>query len=425
MKRYIVSFTTNTSICIRHLPALKDTKEPKIFSTELHFTNQEIVIQIYDNVAQYNSFTGRDGLRIDVALDSAAIISSVDKAGGYADAMLSFLVLCTSSYAPVVKFDFAYEITPGIDKHEYMRDFYLEDIQFLIQRKAEPNIYGEIFNAAAEHEDRMQHITTRGEWHKYAGLQRAVSWFRKGIGADDIIDEYICYWIALEALGHLLTRDISEPLRVKCAECGYSFDTCPNCGKNPRIFASTSPLYEIEKLALDTGLSKKEFSELRRLRAKILHSGSALRVIRKQEDTPLVESIRTKVPVLRNLLIDGLSKALKLSKETIQQIKEHEPLKERQAIRLRLKTYIEDVDSATVSEMGYPTYPSIEAISHKLNKIELSPNGKFVDPTASVTLKLVNCRIPAHTNIETEMWSNVPAVAGKGKLSVEVQKHDS
>lgn len=162
MKRYIVSFTANTPICIHRLPALEDTTEPKIFCTELHFPNEEIVIQIYDNIVQYKSFTGRNGLRIDVALDSPDLISSVDKAGGYAGAMLSFLVLCTSAYAPIVRFDFAYEITPGTNRHEYIRDFYLEDIHSLIQRKAKLHIYGEIFKAATEHEDRMQGIATKG-----------------------------------------------------------------------------------------------------------------------------------------------------------------------------------------------------------------------------------------------------------------------
>jgi hypothetical protein len=423
MKRYLVSFTTNTPICIRSLPALEDTKEPKIFCTELHSTNEEIVIQIYDNVVKYDSFMGRNGLRIEVALDSPDIVSSVDKAGGYADAMLSFLVLCTSSYAPVVKFDFAYEITPGVDKHKYMRDFYLEDIQPLIHRRAKPNIYGEIFRAAADHENRMQGITTKGEWHKYAGLQRAIGWFRKGIGADDIVDEYICYWIALEALDHLLPRDITELPRAKCAKCERQIDICPFCKDDPKVFATISPLYGIEQLAQDTGLSEEEYHTLRSLRNKVFHSIAALRVTRKQEEMPLVESIRNKVPIARNLLIDGLGRTLKLSKDTVQQIKEHEPLKESQTMRLRLKTCIEDVPPTSISETGYPIHPSIEVISHELKKVEPSGNGRLTDSTWSISLRLVNCRIPENTAIETEIWGNVPTITGAGNLSFDVQRH--
>ena len=423
MKRYLVSFTANTPICIHRLPTLEDTKEPKIFCNELHFTDEEMVIEIYDNIVQYKSFTGRNGLRIDVALDSPDIISSVGKAGAYADAMLSFLVLATSSYAAVVKFDFVYEITPGVDKHEYMRDFYLEDIQPLIQRRVSPNIYGEIFNAAADHEDRMQSIATKGEWHKYTHFQTAVRWFRIGIGAEDIVDEYVCYWIALEALDDLLPRDITELPRAKCAKCEYVFDNCPNCGEDPRIFATTSPLYGIEKLARDTGLPAKEFRKLRELRGKIFHGGAAILVTRKRNETPLVESIRTKIPTVRNLLIDGLGKALKLSKDAVQQIKEHELLKEGQTMRLRLKTHIEHVGSTSVTEMGYPSHPSIEVISHELKKIEPSGNGKLTDSTWSISLRPVNCRIPENTKIETEIRGNVPTIMGAGNLSFEVQTH--
>jgi hypothetical protein len=77
MKRYLVSFTANGPICIHRLPSLEDTKEPRILRNELHFTDEEMVIEIYDNIVHYKSFTGRNGLRLDVALDSLDIMSSV------------------------------------------------------------------------------------------------------------------------------------------------------------------------------------------------------------------------------------------------------------------------------------------------------------------------------------------------------------
>jgi hypothetical protein len=420
MKRYLVSFTTNTPICIHRLPALEGSKDPKIFNNELQFTNQKILIQIYDNVVQYKSFTGRRGLRIDVALDSPDIISSVDKAGGYADAMLSFLVLCTSVYAPVVRFDFAYEITPGIDKHEYMRDFYLEDIQPLIQRKARASIYGEIFNASADHEDRVQGIATKKEWNKYTGLQRAVSWFRKGIGADDVVDEYVCYWIALEALDDLPPQDVTELPRAKCAKCERQIDICPFCKDDPKVFATISPLYGIEQLAQDTGLSEDEYHILRSLRNKIFHSIAALRVTRKQEETPLVESIRTKVPIVRNLLIDGLGRVLKLSKGTVQQIKEHEPLKESQTTRFRLKTYLQGVNIGSVSESGYPIHPSVELPLDDM-RVQRLPNGNF-ELSGSRSCQFRNCQRVGNFTVEVELWSNVPTIE-KAEISFSVQKH--
>jgi len=173
------------------------------------------------------------------------------------------------------------------------------------------------------------------------------------------VDEYVCYWIALEALDGLLPQSMTELPRAKCRKCKRPVDICSHCGEDPKIFATTSPLYGIEKLARDTGIPAEEFRKLRKLRGKIFHGRAALLVKGERDETPFIESIRTKTPMVRNLLIDVLGEALKLSKEAVQQIKEHEPLKAGQTMRLRLKTHIEQVDSTSVTEMGYPIHPSI------------------------------------------------------------------
>lgn len=266
-------------------------------------------------------------------------------------------------------------------------------------------------------------LPPRGEWHKYAGLQRAVSWFRKGIGASDIIDEYVYYWIALEALNDLLPQAVTQLPRAKCAKCKRLIDICPYCKDDPKVFATISPLYGIEQLAKDTGLSKEEFHDLRKLRAKIFHSGVALRVTRERKDTPLVKSIRTKIPIARNLLIDGLGKTLKLSKETIQQIKEHEPLKEQQAMRLRLKTYIQDINIGLLSGAGYPIHPRIEVPLDKMKVKKVLPNRQFVLASTGPA-NFNNCRQAQNSTFNVEVWSNMPTLE-KAELLLNVQKHDN
>jgi hypothetical protein len=92
------------------------------------------------------------------------------------------------------------------------------------------------------------------------------------------VDEYLCYWIALESLDNLLPQDVTELPRAQCAKYGYAFDNCPDGGQDPGIFATASPLYGIEKLARDTGLPAEEFRKLTKLRGKIFHGGAALLV---------------------------------------------------------------------------------------------------------------------------------------------------
>lgn len=422
MGRYLVSFTTDTPISIHDYRFAESSKQPKIFRNEFQYPDHLIVVETFDNVAQNESTTSRKGLRIDVALDSTDISSSIDKAGGYADAVVSFLVLCTSCYAHVVKFDFVYEITPGIDKREYLRDFYLEEVQSLIRREAEPDIFGPIFNAASQHEDKMAQGHSKSEWHRQSGLQRAVKWFREGIATDISEDEFIYYWLALEALDDLLPQEETQFPRKKCAECGQDIDICPYCKGDPKAYATTSPLYGIKQLAHDAGLSKNEFRDLVKVRAKIFHASAALRATRKPEDEPLIESIRTRLPLVRNLVIDGLGKVLGLPAEATQRIKEHQPLKERQAVRLRLKAYLEDFDVGRTSEEGCPIHPIIEVTTGKLEIISV-PSGKYT-VKGKRGFKPINCKWAANKEREAELWGDVTSVM-QGEISGKLSNDDA
>jgi hypothetical protein len=307
----------------------------------------------------------------------------------------------------VVKFDFAYEVTPGIGKHEYLRDFYVQELRPLVQRKAAPSIFGQIFDAASQYEERTAQVSSNSEWHLRTRLQRAVAWFRKGITADDFVDEFIYYWLALEALNALIAHNKELP-RTKCAQCELPIETCPYCGSDPKCFATTSPLYGIEQLACDIKLGKGEFRNLVKLRGKLLHAGATLRATRGSKHKPLIESISEKTPVARNLAIDGLSKVLGLPEEATQKIKEHLPLKEGQTVRSRFKAYIQDFDVGCTSEEGYPVHPVIEVSVDKL-RIESLPGDKFT-VSGKTRLKPVNCKWARGTNPEVELWSNMPNI---------------
>jgi len=414
MKTYLASFTCDTPVSIRDYPFLGTSQKPKILRNEFIYTDLRVIVQTYDNIVKFDSITTRRGLRVDVTLDSTDIDSSIEKAGSYADAVVSFLVLSTSCFAPVVRFDFVYEVTARIGKREYLRDFYLEQLRPLIHRKVEPSIFGQIFKAVSQYEDITAQVSDRSEWQLRTRLQRAVVYFRKGIGTDDCVDEFVYYWLALEALNHLLPHEKNGfPLKT-CVACKRAVDICPHCGKDPKCFATTSPLYGVEKLADDVGVTKPEFRDLVKLRAKIFHAGASLRATRKWRDIPLTKTIRTKTPVARKLVIDGLSLVLKLSEELTQGIKQYEPIREGQGARLRLRVYLEDFDVGHTSEDGYPVHPLCELQLDEL-KTELLPKGKFT-VSQRPTIKFVNCRFAGDTNRVVELWGNIPTME-RGEIS--------
>jgi len=414
MGRYVVSFTTDTPISIHEFPSVEDSEQPKILRNEFIYTDQQIVVETYDNIVKHEASTSRKGLRIDVALDSADIVSSIGKAGGYADAIVSFLALCTLCHAPAVQFDCAYEITPAMEKREYLKDFYLEELGSLLQRKVEPSIFAQIFEAASNHEEKLTQVKTKKEWNLVTGLLRGVMWFRMGVGADSVIDEFIYYWLALEALDGLLPQKEGQLARIKCGGCKQTIDVCPHCGHDPRAFASASPLCGIEKLACDRGLSHQGFRDLVKLRAKIIHAGAPLQLTRKPGDEQLIESIRRRLPTVRNLVITGLGMVLELPSATTQRIEEHGPLKEGQKMRLRLRAYMQDFDLGRTSEGNYPIHPVVDAALGKL-EIQSLHDGKYTIKGGRA-FKPINFKWAADRKIEVELWGNVPSVK-QGKIS--------
>jgi hypothetical protein len=266
----------------------------------------------------------------------------------------------------------------------------------------------------------MSKVFGSSQWQRKTGLPRALVWLRKALATEDAIDEFISYWLALEALDGLIPRN-KELLRVKCNSCKSEIGICPICGEDPKAWATTAPLFGAEQLAIECGISAEEFRRLKILRGKVFHAAAALRAAQGDKSKPLITFINEETSKLRNVVIYGICRILNLSSEQIEKISAQTPIKVGQTARLRLKTTIQDFKINQHNAAGYPVHPDFNW-SVWLTKIEKLP-GKKLNVRFRSTSKPLNCKWPAKNVFECEIIGNLSNLEKAELINAELS-HD-
>ncbi len=207
-------------------------------------------------------------------------------------------------------------------------------------------------------------------------ILRALTWLRKGIGEENTVDEFICYWIGWEVIRGILRRNLRYQV------------------KNPGRWDGI-------KVILTDKLSFQNFDAIEKARERLFHAG-------RQEDrldNKFIVEIESYLEPLRKTLIFCIGSILELEDNTILTIAN----KTLRRIRQNPWSVIEGVLQNIPRDFDelVKNYPVIEAeIANK--KFLIDERGEL-SITFSITYRFLG---PSGANLEvkaTEFWGDKDA----------------
>ena len=129
------------------------------------------------------------------------------------------------------------------------------------------------------------------QWEKTSNpgrINRALSWFSKGLGEEPYIDKFVSYWVSIEALTSILRRQLQQKIRNPDEWDGVK-----------AIFAQLG--------------NSPTFNEVYEARNQLLHGYEDI-------NPDFIKKITSYVPVTRNVAILSISKVLDIKPSAMEQI---------------------------------------------------------------------------------------------------------
>jgi len=187
-------------------------------------------------------------------------------------------------------------------------------------------------------------------------IMRALSWFRKGLNEENIIDEFISYWIALEVLRGILRRK----LRFKT--------------RNPEEWDGVKWIFE-EKLNF------YQFSDIKNARDALLHGFREL-------STDFVQEIRNNYLVpSRKAVIFAIGDILGLKENFLITLTGQNPRRARSVPWQVIEGHLEGFTASSLDKIVRKPFPTI-GIKNKQATYQIDKNGKLsVSTRAKYTFK--------------------------------------
>lgn len=221
-------------------------------------------------------------IEAEIKIESPTIEEAISKAKYPVENFLDQLSFYTNSASAIRKINKAYDISPGVEPRSFRQYF------------DEPNLLDLPLNIATDNvHDKLQQ-TLSSIYEENPRLRRALRWYRKGLLATEDINQFLFYWIGLEALSHLIKpqRKIIE----KCKNCGYEEERTPVEKDGIRHLV-------VDKI----GMNEEYFKDLWDYRNYLVHGKKAF--------IALLEESKQKAKEAEAILSFGLKQYLELSDE--------------------------------------------------------------------------------------------------------------
>jgi len=228
-----------------------------------------LVVSKIEQTTQRGRF--QTGLHMRVFIEAENVMQAREETKSFVDGITSFITLVTGVGLQTPKEELAYEITPKVEKREFIQIFN-DPLDVQVSRRT---LNHKLFNDLLDRALKLDSLS-------HSRVARAVQWYRMGASTFNIFDKFNCFWIGLESLNLLLQKKLSvENDPIKCSRCGHEWVSLPTIS-GIRTFIKTS-LNDHTKL----------YQRIRRLRINIMHSRYGLdKLLKEAEDlTPKTAEI--------------------------------------------------------------------------------------------------------------------------------------
>jgi len=198
VNRYCVQYYSRT------LAALASRREQQTFplpAWKFNFSNHGLAIVLSDSVKKTSEINLHTGLSITVDLKANSTEETIETSRSFAEALLNLISFSTLAYCDSAKLVSVINIgekEPYLFRH-YIYPFDGQEVVGSVSIIKE-TLLGTIFEAynASPYQQRTL---------------RALTWLRKGVGEESVVDEFTSYWVGLEVIKSILRRNLRGKMR--------------------------------------------------------------------------------------------------------------------------------------------------------------------------------------------------------------------
>jgi len=322
MNRYCIHYHARTLVAL----AKRDKQQTfPLPGWVFNFPAQEVKVFLFDAIKQADGVNLHTGLNIVTALKASSLEEAKETSKSFVETTLNLVSFSTLTSCNSAKLVSTINISDAdVEAHPFRSYVYPFDDQETIGSLGLINeaTFGVIFDAytRSSHQQR---------------ILRALTWLRKGIGEDNTVDEFICYWTGLEVIRSILRRKLQYKT------------------KNPKAWDGVEDIFANK-------LSFQNFGAVQDARRRLFHGG-------KEEDrldNQFVKEIECYLEPMRKTLIFCIGSILGLKDSTMSSIANKTPRRIRRnpwsVVEGELKNIPRDFDELVKN------YPIIEA--EKANK---------------------------------------------------------
>lgn len=226
------------------------------------------------------------------------------------------LILCLYSYvtrSPYKRVSLIdmYEADDDITERKFSHYYYptLSDEVLKAIRAVDMNLFMAVWNKGKDNE-----VFT-------VSVLNSLYQLNKSLQEDMLTDEFLALWNGVEYLANTINQKYSfteEKQYIKCRECNKDFTECPHCGHKFDEEVKTKGKFDgIKQLAQEKmNLPKKDFDKLHTARSVLLHDGN------------FKKEWHDYIPVVRDLLVWTIARAIDLEDSIVQDILKLTPKKD-------------------------------------------------------------------------------------------------